>query len=138
MFEDCLYFNTTSLARTVEKAWADAFRKFGLTPAQAFCLRVVNAYPSVRPSELAAMLGMSRATATRLLDHLEAKRWIRRKATTADNRELAVVPTAKARSHASEIESASAEMTKKMKAALGGTEFLSVVKRLRLVRKSLG
>lgn len=137
MFEQCLYFNTTSLARTVEKAWTGAFRKFGLTPSQAFCLRVVNARPGIRPSELAATLGMSRATATRLLDHLETKGWIRRQATEPDNRELAVVPTPKARSRASEIEQASGEMTKKVKVVLGATEFSTVVKKLRLARESL-
>ena len=137
MFEQCLYFNTTSLARLVEKAWADAFREFGLTPSQAFCLRVVNARPGIRPSELADILGVSRATATRLLDHLQAKGWVTRLAYGADNRELSVMPTGKAKSSASQIERSGAEMSKKMKAALSGSELSAIVEKLRIAKIGL-
>ena len=45
MFDDGLYFNATSLARKLERLWSQAFRPFGLTPAQAFMLRVILDQP---------------------------------------------------------------------------------------------
>ena len=39
MFDHCLYFNTTALARLLEKEWTAAFAGFDLTPPQAFLLR---------------------------------------------------------------------------------------------------
>src|SRR5437016_3065805 len=38
MFDHCLYFNTTSLARVVEREWTKAFKPFGVTPSQGFLL----------------------------------------------------------------------------------------------------
>jgi len=45
MFDDGLYFNATSLARKLERLWSQAFHPFGLTPAQAFMLRVILDQP---------------------------------------------------------------------------------------------
>jgi hypothetical protein len=36
MFDHCLYFNTTALARLVDKEWTLAFKPFGVTPSQGF------------------------------------------------------------------------------------------------------
>ena len=44
MFDHCLYFNTTALARVLERQWAEAFKPFDLTPPQAFLLRAVLEY----------------------------------------------------------------------------------------------
>ncbi len=70
MFEQCLYFNTTSLARQVERQWTQAFKPFGLTPSQAFMLRVVLDKAPLLAREIAEELNISRPTATRGLDHL--------------------------------------------------------------------
>ena len=65
MFEECLYFNTNSLARTVSRIWAEAYRKFDLSPPHAFLLRAVLAKPGLLPRELAEELNLSRSTVTR-------------------------------------------------------------------------
>ena len=137
MFDRCLYFNSTALARTVERAWMGAFRQFDLTPPQAFCLRAVLARAPVRPAQLAEILGIARATVTRLLDHLEKKRLIARQAQSSDNRELLVVPTKKALAQRTAIERASAAMTAKMKRLLGEQEFDRIVDELGFVRNVL-
>jgi len=137
MFEGCLYFNTTALARAVEKGWSQAYRRFDLTPAQAFCLRALIAHPGSKPSALAEILGISRPTATRMLDQLERKRLAVRQASAEDNRESIVMPTRKALTAAAGIERASAEMTAKMKTALGDEEFHKVVTRLKSARAFL-
>jgi len=41
MFDHCLYFNTSALARRLEREWTVAFKPFDLTPPQAFTLRAV-------------------------------------------------------------------------------------------------
>ena len=68
MFDQCLYFNTTALARVLEREWTKAFKPFGLTPSQAFMLRAILDKPGLLQSELAAGLAISRPTATRSLD----------------------------------------------------------------------
>jgi len=75
MFERCLYFNTTALARVVEREWAAAFKPFGLTPPQGFLLRLVLGRPGLSQYQLATELTIARPTATRLLDNYIAGRW---------------------------------------------------------------
>ena len=50
MFDHCFYFNTTALARILEREWTRAFKPFGLTPSQAFMLRVVLEKPALLQS----------------------------------------------------------------------------------------
>ena len=70
MFDHCLYFNSSALARLVEREWSAAYAPFGLTPAQGFVLRVVLAKPGCLASDVAQTLGIARPTATRLVDSL--------------------------------------------------------------------
>ena len=93
MFDHCIYFNTTALARRLEQRWAGAFKSFGLTPPQAFLLRAVLSEPGVPQRELARTMAVSRPTATRALDALAQKRFIERVPSTQDGREMLVYPT---------------------------------------------
>jgi MarR family transcriptional regulator, temperature-dependent positive regulator of motility len=81
MFDHCLYFNTTALARRLEQEWTKDFEPFELTPPQAFMLRAVIDRPGMLQSELSGELSIARATATRALDGLEAKGLIERRNT---------------------------------------------------------
>jgi hypothetical protein len=78
MFDHCLYFNTSALARRLEREWSAAFASFDLTPPQAFTLRAVVDRPGMLQGELAQELAIARATATRALDGLESKGLIKR------------------------------------------------------------
>ena len=60
MFEQCLYFNATSLARKLEREWTVAFKPFSLTAPQAFMLRVILQKPASLQSELAKEMNISR------------------------------------------------------------------------------
>ena len=73
MFEECLYFNTNALARSVTKIWTAAYKEYDLSPPHAFLLRVVLAEPGLLPRELAERLKLSRSTITRFLDGLEKR-----------------------------------------------------------------
>src|SRR6187402_2369265 len=97
MFATCLYFNTTALARLLERQWTRAFQPFDLTPPQAFMLRAVLDHAGQSLSELASSMVISRPTATRALDGLSAKRLVERSPSGRDGREIAIHPTAAAR-----------------------------------------
>ncbi len=127
MFDHCIYFNTTALARTLEREWAAAFKPFGLTAPQGFMLRAVLLQPGLLQSELAQSLVISRSTATRTLDGLEKLSLIERRTTSADGRQLAMHPTAGARAIEDALNAASAEVTQRLKKTLGEEAFFKTV-----------
>jgi DNA-binding MarR family transcriptional regulator len=127
MFDQCLYFNTTSLARKLEREWAQAFKEFGLTPSQAFFLRVVLEKNGALQSELAREMNISRSTATRTLDQLEKLHYVQRQQSANDGRETVIVSTVRAKNIWTELNEASGEVTKRMKRTLGDRAFKDVV-----------
>jgi DNA-binding MarR family transcriptional regulator len=137
MFDHCLYFNTTALARVLEREWTKAFKPFGLTPSQAFMLRVVLEKPGLLQSELAAELAISRSTATRTLDGLEQMKLLERRTTEHDRRESAIRPTASAAAMRDKLNAASAEVTRRLKKELGVAHFDETVAKVRGVRSAL-
>lgn len=137
MFEHCLYFNTAALARTLEKAWADAFRPFDLAPPQAFMLRVVLDHPGRTPTELATILVISKPTATRCLDGLCAKGLVERARSATDGRESSIYPTSPAILMRDQLNHASSKVTQRLKRLLGNDGFQDAVSTMRSVRSSL-
>lgn len=137
MFEHCLYFNTTALARRLEREWTTAFKPFDLTPPQAFLLRVILAKPGQLQRELADEMGISRPTATRTLDGLTAKGLVERRASERDGRESAVFPTASAQHIRRDLEAASGAVTRRLKRLLGEDAFVEAVGRVRDIRTHL-
>jgi DNA-binding MarR family transcriptional regulator len=137
MFDHCLYFNTNALARSLERQWAAAFKPFGLTPSQAFMLRVVLGKPSLLQHELAKELVISRPTATRTLDGLQKLGLVERRTTESDGREYAIYPTAAALSIREALDAASAAVTYRLKETLGNSHFEETVAKMRAVRTTL-
>jgi DNA-binding MarR family transcriptional regulator len=137
MFDHCLYFNTTSLARVVEKEWTAAFKPFGLTPPQAFMLRLVLAKPGLSQYEIADELTISRPTATRVLDGLQALGLAERRAAEHDGRHWSVHPTRKAQGIEEAINAASASVTRRIQQRVGRDNFQDTVGKVRAVRSAL-
>lgn len=137
MFEECMYFNTAALARTLEREWSAAFRPMGLAPPQAFMLRAILKKPGMLQSELASAMAISRPTATRALDGLGAKRLIERSPTGEDGRQVAIYPTRSAVALAEELDAASAQVTVRLKKQLGDDCFRTLVADMRDVRSAL-
>jgi MarR family transcriptional regulator, temperature-dependent positive regulator of motility len=137
MFEHCLYFNTTALARLLDKQWTIAFKVFDLTPSQAFLLRVVLDTPGSSPAVLAKKMAISRPTATRALDGLEQKGYVSRSTSDHDGREMLIFPTSLADSVAEALKVASTAVTKSHKKILGEELFASTVAQAREVRSRL-
>jgi DNA-binding MarR family transcriptional regulator len=137
MFEQCLYFNTTSLARKLEREWAQAFKEFGLTPSQAFLLRVVLEKNGALQSELAHEMNISRSTATRTLDQLEKLKYVERQQSVNDGRETVIAPTVRAKQIWTELNEASGAVTKRMKQTLGEKSFREVVANIKATSDSI-
>jgi len=137
MLDHCLYFNTTALARQLEKQWAKAFAPFELTPPQAFLLRIVLDRPGLMQCEIASALAISRPTATRALDGLMAKGLIERRSSGRDGREQAIFPTAPAISMHMQLNEASGQVTRQLKKLLGADVFADTVTKIRGVRSAL-
>ncbi|NHZ82730.1 MarR family transcriptional regulator [Massilia sp. CCM 8695] len=137
MFDHCLYFNTTALARVLEREWTRAFKPFGLTPSQAFMLRAVLARPGLLQSELARELVISRPTATRSLDGLQKLQLIGRRATGGDGRECAVFPEPAARAMHDELNAASGAVTARLKQLLEPEQFAAIVGALKQARSAV-
>jgi DNA-binding MarR family transcriptional regulator len=137
MFEHCLYFNTTALARRLEREWTAAFQPFDLTPPQAFMLRAVLSKPGLLQSELAEAMGISRPTATRALDGLTAKGLVERRASERDGRESCIVPTPAAVGLRADLDAASGQVTRRLKKLLGEAEFADTVAKVKGVRSAL-
>jgi DNA-binding MarR family transcriptional regulator len=137
MFDHCLYFNTTALARRLEQEWAEASKAFGLTPPQAFMLRAVLKRPGLLQSELSEELSIARPTATRGLDGLEAKGFIQRHRTNGDGREVSICATSEALRIAAALNDASGAVTTHLKKILGSGAFADTVAKIRSVRAAL-
>lgn len=137
MFDHCLYFNTTALARVVEREWMKAFKRLGVTPPQGFLLRLALARPGLSPSELAAALTISRPTATRLIDGLETLGLVERRGAEHDGRHSQVFPTERGMALEQALNDASGEVTRRIQRAVGKDNFSDTVGKIRAVCSAL-
>lgn len=131
MFDHCLYFNTTSFVRKLEREWADAFRQFGLTPPQAFLLRLILEKKAALQSEIASEMNVARPTATRGIDQLVMLGFVEKLPSDNDGREVIIAPTKKAEEIKSALNHAGSTATKKMKRLLGEELFSNVVETIK-------
>jgi len=137
MFEECLYFNSNALARTVSRVWAEAYKPFDLSPPHAFMLRVVLAKPGLMPRELAKELSLSRSTVTRFLDSLEKRDFLMRKMATQDGREIQVYPTKAAIEIHEQLDQTGRNLSKLMGKVIGQDDLSQTVSNLRELQKTL-
>lgn len=137
MFEECLYFNSNALARTVTRIWTEKYRQFNLSPPHAFLLRLVLAKPGMFPRELAEELNLNRSTITRFLDSLEKQNLLVRQTTGRDGREVQVFPTQKAEEIQTQLNNTGKELTQLMKDILGKDKLSETVLTLRQIKKAI-
>ncbi len=71
---------TADTARLFRTVFARRVRELGLTRAQWLALTRVNRRPGVSQSELADMMEIEKAPAGRIVDRLQQKGWIERRA----------------------------------------------------------
>ena len=137
MFEHCLYFNTTSLARQLEREWSRAFKPLGITPPQAFMLRVILEKPSITGTELSLVLNISKATCSRTAEGLIKLGFIKKTQADQDSRSYELHPTQKAWNIRTSIIEASKRVTNKIKKIIGTEAFKNTVTNLKYIRSSM-
>jgi DNA-binding MarR family transcriptional regulator len=137
MFDHCLYFNTTALARVVEREWTQAFKPLGVTPPQGFLLRLVLARPGLSQFEIATELTISRPTATRLIDGLQSLGLLERREADHDGRHWSVHPTARGLALHEALNTASAAVTRRIQQHVGKDNFAETVGKVRAVCSAL-
>jgi len=79
-------FLISDVARLMRTVFDRRVRKLGLTRAQWLVLTRLHRRPGASQSELADMMEVEKATAGRLIDRLEAKGWVERRAQAGDRR----------------------------------------------------
>ena len=103
---NCLYYSANALGRVMTKMAEEAFSVVGLAPSYALLVISVNEKPGIQPKELCEHMQLTPSTVTRLIEKLEYKGIVERK---ANGRATEVYPTDKSR-----------EMDKAIKAAWVG------------------
>src|SRR5260221_3795835 len=68
-------------------------RRLGLTRSQWLVINRLHRHPDATQSELAEMLEVEKATAGRMIDRMEKKGWVVRRADAADRRVQCPDPT---------------------------------------------
>lgn len=137
MFEECLYFNSNSLARTIEKIWNNEYKKYNLSVSHAFLLRLILNSPGLNAKEIAEQLNLEKSTVTRFLDRLEHRRFILRKENIEDARERRIFPTKKAKDIHDELDQIGKKLTKEMYQRIGQAKVQDFVADLREIQKNI-
>lgn len=79
-------FLISDVARMMRTAFDRRVRRLGLTRSQWLVLNRLHRRPGATQSELAEMLEVEKATAGRMVDRMEKKGWVVRRADAADRR----------------------------------------------------
>lgn len=79
-------FLISDVARLMRTAFDRRVRGLGLTRSQWLVINRLHRRPGATQSELAEMLEVEKATAGRMVDRMEKKGWVVRRADTADRR----------------------------------------------------
>lgn len=79
-FETCLNFAAGALSRTMNRLAEDAFGAIGLSPSHGYLLMQIADKPGIPLGRVAEVLMLDASTLTRLIEKLESKGWVERRA----------------------------------------------------------
>jgi DNA-binding MarR family transcriptional regulator len=84
--EQYIGYTITDVARLMRTVFERRVRAVGLTRAQWLVIARVHRRPGLSQSEVADLLEIEKASAGRLIDRMEAKGWLTRRADSSDRR----------------------------------------------------
>lgn len=84
--EHYIGYSMTDVARLLRTVFERRVRSLGLTRAQWVVIARVHRHPGLSQTEIADLLEIEKATAGRLIDRMEAKDWLERRADPNDRR----------------------------------------------------
>jgi MarR family transcriptional regulator, transcriptional regulator for hemolysin len=95
--ENYIGYTITDVARLMRTVFERRVRALGLTRAQWLVIARVHRLPGLSQSEIADLLEIEKAAAGRLIDRMQAKGWLERRADRSDRRvnRLHLTPKAK-------------------------------------------
>lgn len=131
----------SDVARLMRASFDRRVRQIGLTRAQWQVLSLLHHRPGASQTELAEMLEVERATAGRMVDRLERKNWVERRADATDRRINRLYLTAEARDVQSDMGRIAEDMMDDAMASLGSNEreFLAdMMERMKASLQSMG
>jgi DNA-binding MarR family transcriptional regulator len=84
--EHYIGYTITDVSRLIRTVFERRVRSYGLTRAQWMVIARVNRRPGLSQSEVADLLEIEKAPAGRLIDRMQAKGWLERRADPKDRR----------------------------------------------------
>ncbi|MFD2255299.1 MarR family winged helix-turn-helix transcriptional regulator [Luteolibacter algae] len=76
MFNDCLYFNLSSVSRSVTEACRDEFSRIGLSPSHGYLLFAMVEERGLGQKEYGELLDLEASTINRLVETLVARGYV--------------------------------------------------------------
>ena len=134
MFDDCLYFNLSSLTRSITQTWKEEFAKLGLFPSHGYLLFAMVERPDKQQKDYGDYLDLEPSTINRLIDTLISKGLIEK---SGIGRGSSVSVTDDGQALYLQIKQTMSHLKKLMEDSLSHTRFNSLIQDLSLARKSL-
>ena len=135
MFDDCLYFNLSSLTRSITDTWKEEFAQLGLSPSHGYLLFAMVERPDEQQKDYGEHLDLDASTINRLVDTLISKGLIEK---SGSGRGSSVSVTAEGKSICRQIKKSMNKLKDRMSSELGSARFKKLVQELAVARQSLG
>ncbi len=133
MFNDCLYFNLSSLTRSITDIWKAEFAKLGLSPSHGYLLFAMVKSEGEQQKDYGEYLDLNASTVNRLIDTLVQKKLVKKDGT---GRGSQVSATTEGKIVYSQISKTMESLRQKMNDSLGEEKFEQLVGDLASIRNS--
>ena len=134
MYDDCLYFNLSSLTRSITDRWKEEFAQLGLSPSHGYLLFAMVERPNEQQKDYGEYLDLEASTVNRLIDTLVSKGLIEK---SGSGRGSSVSVTAEGKNLYRQIKKTMSKLKERMDGALGSARFKKLVQELSAARQSL-
>ncbi len=134
VFDDCLYFNLSSLTRSITDIWKIEFAKLGLSPSHGYLLFAMVESKGEQQKDYGEHLDLDASTVNRLVDSLVQKKLV---AKEGAGRGSEVSVTAEGRREYRRIKKTMDNLRQKISNSLGEKRFNQLVGDLVSTRSAL-
>ena len=134
MFDDCLYFNLSSLSRSVTTAWKEEFAQLSLSPSHGYLLFAMVENPNEQQKDYGDYLDLDASTINRLIDTLITKGLVEK---SGSGRGSSLSVSDEGKSLYRKINKSMGKLKQLMVDELGDSRFTILIKELTAARKSI-
>ena len=134
MFDGCLYFNLSSLSRTITEIWKDEFSQLGLSPSHGYLLFAMVEKSGVQQKDYGDYLDLDASTINRLIDILIQKGYAEKDGV---GRGSVVSVTPQGRELYRKVKKSMSSLKQQMTEGLGKAKFEKLVQDLAMARDTL-